>query len=62
MIKVRPSYPFSFNPILDYQSLKEKTTVIGVWDDHDYGTNNGDHTWIGKHLHREIFLDFIGEP
>ncbi len=42
--------------------MLEKTAVIGVWDDHDYGTNNGDHTYKGKHLSREIFLDFIGEP
>ena len=38
------------------------TPVIGVWDDHDYGCNNGDKTFPKKHAVREIFLDFIGEP
>jgi len=36
--------------------------VVGVWDDHDYGTNNGDRTFKHKHEMRELFLDFIKEP
>lgn len=39
----------------------ESTRVIGVWDDHDYGANNGDYSMKQKHVNREIFLDFIGE-
>jgi alkaline phosphatase D len=27
------------NPI--YQQLRQSTSVIGVWDDHDYGVNDG---------------------
>ncbi len=23
-----------------YKQLREQTTVIGIWDDHDYGKNN----------------------
>lgn len=38
------------------------TKVIGVWDDHDYGSNNADHRLKVKHRQREIYLDFIGEP
>ena len=33
-----------------------------MWDDHDYGTNNGDRTFPLKHVMRDIFLDFLGEP
>jgi alkaline phosphatase D len=36
--------------------------VVGVWDDHDYGINNGDKTFKRKNELREIYLDFIGEP
>lgn len=42
--------------------MKKTTQVIGVWDDHDYGCNNGDKTFVKKDQVREIFLDFIGEP
>ncbi|CDW89877.1 UNKNOWN [Stylonychia lemnae] len=45
-----------------YQKLLQKTPVVGVWDDHDYGCNNGDKTFKNKRQMRDIFLDFIGEP
>jgi alkaline phosphatase D len=38
------------------------TTIIGIWDDHDYGSNNADHTLKIKYRQRELFLDFIQEP
>jgi alkaline phosphatase D len=38
------------------------TKVIGVWDDHDFGINDGDKTFSQKHFTRDIFLDFIDEP
>lgn len=36
--------------------------MIGIWDDHDYGNNNADASFISKAENREIYLDFIGEP
>jgi alkaline phosphatase D len=39
-----------------------RSKVIGVWDDHDYGRNNGDYAFKWKHQNREVYLDFIGEP
>lgn len=36
--------------------------MIGIWDDHDYGTNNGDGTFKYKDQVRDIFLDYIEEP
>jgi alkaline phosphatase D len=33
-----------------------------VWDDHDYGINNGDKTFMRKRKYRKMYLDFIGEP
>lgn len=38
------------------------TQIIGIWDDHDYGINNGDMTYYNKNLTRRLFLDFIEEP
>lgn len=36
--------------------------VIGVWDDHDYGSNDAGSEMTDKHRNRGLFLDFIGEP
>lgn len=49
-------YPF-------YNEMKANgTKIIGVWDDHDYGINDGDKTYPFKNQTREVFLDFVGEP
>ncbi len=42
-----------------YYDLKR---VIGVWDDHDYGSNDAGSEMTDKHRNRGLFLDFIGEP
>ena len=39
----------------------QNTQIIGVWDDHDYGKNDGGSDYKLKDKTREIFLDFIGE-
>ncbi len=31
-----------------YQNLLEQTKVLAIWDDHDYGINNGDSSYINK--------------
>jgi alkaline phosphatase D len=36
--------------------------VIGVWDDHDYGSNNADKYFEYKDLTRELYLDILDEP
>ena len=35
---------------------------MGVWDDHDYGTNDADKHFEHKEMMRELYLDFIDEP
>ena len=42
--------------------LDKGTKLIGVWDDHDYGVNDGDNKFVNKHITRDIFLDFVNEP
>ncbi len=41
---------------------EEGVQVIGVWDDHDFGTNNGGKEFSRKGIYREMFMEFIGEP
>lgn len=38
------------------------TRIIGVWDDHDFGLNDGHREFPLKHEVRELYLDFIEEP
>ena len=53
---------FKYFLSLDYSEFAKTTPIIGVWDDHDYGVNNGDRTFSKKDQVRDIFLDFINEP
>lgn len=46
----------------DYSQLIAKTPVIGTWDDHDYGSNNGDGRYQGKFNSQQLLLDFLEEP
>jgi alkaline phosphatase D len=36
--------------------------LIGTWDDHDYGENDGDMRYKDKVESQRIFLDFLDEP
>ena len=45
-----------------YLELMKETKIIGIWDDHDYGINNGDSSFEFKENARDIYLNFIGEP
>ena len=42
--------------------MQDSTKVIGIWDDHDYWSNNADFRLESKFMQRDIYLDFIGEP
>ena len=44
----------------DYQKLKASTDIIGIWDDHDFGVNDGGKEYLMKDQSREelfVFLD-----
>ena len=43
----------------NYQNFIKKIDVIGVWDDHDYGANDGGTEYPQKVASQELFLDFI---
>jgi len=42
--------------------LRNKTPIVGVWDNHDYGADGGDKNFPHKYEMREAFLDFLDEP
>lgn len=46
----------------DYQKFRNKTPVIGIWDDHDYAYNNAGKEVPYKTTSQKLFLDFLGEP
>ncbi|WP_417319724.1 alkaline phosphatase D family protein [Emcibacter sp.] len=45
-----------------FRAFREKTRMIGIWDDHDYGTNDGGKNYVMKKQAKQIFLDFFDEP
>jgi alkaline phosphatase D len=45
-----------------YQALLASTPVIGTWDDHDYGLNDGGREWRMKQPAQQQLLDFLDEP
>lgn len=50
------------NAVVDYQALKASTPIIGVWDDHDYGINDGDKRFAQKKESRDLMFDFLDVP
>ena len=44
--------------IKEMQPLLAKTQNFAIWDDHDFGPNDGDRSFYNKHLTLEAFKDF----
>jgi alkaline phosphatase D len=45
-----------------YADFATKTPIIGMWDDHDYGENDGGKTYTKKQESQQIALDFLDVP
>ena len=43
----------------DYQQLLASVPVVGIWDDHDYGINDGGKHYAQKEESRDLLLDFL---
>lgn len=43
----------------EYQQFVSSVRVNGVWDDHDYGLNDGGKEYTMKAASQQLFLDFI---
>ena len=46
----------------EYGSFREGRPVIGVWDDHDYGVNDGGKEYPRKDESKVLMLDFLDVP
>ena len=42
-----------------YKKLLNAVPVYGIWDDHDYGLNDGGKEWHFKEESQQLFLDFM---
>lgn len=45
-----------------YGAFRRKTPVIGIWDDHDYGVNDGDKNYPKREASQQLMLDFLDVP
>lgn len=45
-----------------YRKLLSSTQVIGIWDDHDYGENDGDKNFVIKKESKELMMNFLNVP
>ncbi|MDM9632051.1 alkaline phosphatase D family protein [Robiginitalea aurantiaca] len=45
-----------------YSRLKAATPVIGTWDDHDYGLNDGGAEFTAREVSQQEFMDFMDVP
>jgi alkaline phosphatase D len=43
----------------DYAAFTKKVEVLGTWDDHDYGLNDGGVEYSKKAEAQQLFLDFL---
>ena len=46
----------------DYAIFRKQFPVIGTWDDHDYGWNNGNASYPLKKISQKLALDFMEVP
>ena len=46
----------------EYQKFRSAVPVIGIWDDHDYGVNDGDKRYAWKKASQQLLLDFLDVP
>ncbi|MEY3320497.1 MAG: hypothetical protein RLZZ417_80 [Bacteroidota bacterium] len=45
-----------------YQNFRKKTLITGIWDDHDYGVNDGGKEYAFKKDSKLLMLDFLDVP
>lgn len=42
-----------------YRNFSSNIKILGIWDDHDYGVNDGGNNYKYKHESKELFLKFF---
>jgi len=61
MSKMKEKYVLQ-NQVKEYADFVAEVPIIGTWDDHDYGVNNGDKFYPMKKESRDLALDFLRVP
>lgn len=46
----------------NYRAFHEEKAIIGVWDDHDYGVNDGGKEYPKKKETRDLMFEFLDVP
>ena len=46
----------------DYNKLCAESSIMGIWDDHDYGVNDGDKNYSKRRQSKELMLKFLDVP
>lgn len=46
----------------EFQALRDRTPMLAVWDDHDYGMNDFGRSFLFKEYAERLFLDFWAVP
>lgn len=45
-----------------FKRLRDATTFLATWDDHDYGINDGGKSYKMRAESQKVFLDFFSDP
>jgi alkaline phosphatase D len=45
-----------------YQQLRQSARIVGIWDDHDYGVNDGGREYPRRRESQQLLLDFLDVP
>lgn len=45
-----------------FRKVQNTSAVYGIWDDHDYGENDGGASYKKRREAQKLFLDFLNEP
>lgn len=48
--------------ISSFRRLRDATTILATWDDHDYGVNDGGKSYPMRKESEDLFLDFFKDP
>lgn len=46
----------------NYKKLREQSSIMGIWDDHDYGVNDGGKNFPKRQESKNLMLDFLAVP
>lgn len=46
----------------EYTAFREQTQIIGIWDDHDFGKNDGGKEYDFRMPSRDLMFDFLEVP